>query len=153
MKGREGFERTDSMLEGLGAGWTASFLAKVYPKVSHYLIKEFLQAVVRVSIVEINSLVRDIRSGEFRERTGDTAHGWNTKPATRWTSDIDSNNPRKLGRTNETGTLSRADERESEEPGFEEIHGLVEQNKRSETHSYPISLAAKSLWNRRRRDN
>ena len=153
VKGQEGFERTDSMLEGLGAGWTASFLAKVYPKVSHYLIKEFLQAVVRVSSSGINSLVRDIRSGEFRERTGDTAYGWNTEPATRWTSDIDRNNPRKLGRTNETGTLSRADERESEELGYEEIHGLVEQNKRPETHSYPISLAAKSLWNRRRRDN
>ena len=56
MKGREGFERTDSMLEGLGAGCTASFLAKVYPKVSHYLIKEFLQAVVEVSIVELLAL-------------------------------------------------------------------------------------------------
>ena len=56
VKGHEGFERTDSMLEGLGAGWTASFLAKVYPKVSHYLIKEFLQAVVRVSIVELIAL-------------------------------------------------------------------------------------------------
>ena len=56
MKGREGFERTDSTLEGLGAGWTASFLAKVYPKVSHYLIKEFLQAVVEVSIVELLAL-------------------------------------------------------------------------------------------------
>ena len=52
VKGQEGFERTDSMLEGLGAGWTASFLAEVYPKISHYLIKEFLQAVVEVSIVE-----------------------------------------------------------------------------------------------------
>ena len=56
VKGQEGFERTDSMLEGLGAGWTASFLAKVYPKVSHYLIKEFLQAVVKVSIVELIAL-------------------------------------------------------------------------------------------------
>ena len=64
----------------------------------------------------IDSLVRDIRSGEFRERTGDT------EPATRRTSDIDRNNPRKLGRPNETGTLSRADERESEESGYEEIH-------------------------------
>ena len=52
VKRQEGFERTDSMLEGLGAGWTASFLAKIYPKVSYYLIKEFLQAVVEVSIVE-----------------------------------------------------------------------------------------------------
>ena len=44
------------MLEGLGAGWTASFLAKVYPKLSQCLIKEFLQAVVEVSIVEILAL-------------------------------------------------------------------------------------------------
>ena len=44
------------MLEGLAAGWTASFLAKVYPKVSHYLIKEFLQAVVEASIVELLAL-------------------------------------------------------------------------------------------------
>ena len=56
VKGQEGFERTDSMLKGLGAGWTASFLAKIYPKVSHYLIKEFLQAVVEVSIVELLAL-------------------------------------------------------------------------------------------------
>ena len=55
VKRQEGFERTDSMLEGLGAGWTASFLAKVYPKVSHDLIKEFLQA-VEVSIVELLAL-------------------------------------------------------------------------------------------------
>ena len=56
LKEQEGFERTDSMLEGLGAGWTASFLAKVYPKVSHYLIKEFLQALVEISIVELIAL-------------------------------------------------------------------------------------------------
>ena len=36
------------MLEGLGAGWE--------PKVSHYLIKEFIQAVVEVSIVELLAL-------------------------------------------------------------------------------------------------
>ena len=56
VKGEEGFERTDSMLEGLGAGWTASSLATVYPKLSRYLMKEFLQAVVEVSIVEILAL-------------------------------------------------------------------------------------------------
>ena len=56
VKGEEGFQRTDSMLEGLGAGWTASFLAKFHPKLSHYLIKEFLQAVVEVSIVELLAL-------------------------------------------------------------------------------------------------
>ena len=44
------------MLEGLGAGWTASFLAKTYPTLSGYLIKEFLQAVVEVSIVELLAL-------------------------------------------------------------------------------------------------
>ena len=100
-----------------------------------------------------NSLVRDIRSGEFRERTGDTAHRWNPEPAARRTSDIDCNYPWKLGRTDETGTLSRADERESKELGYEEIHGLVEQDKRPETHSYPVSFTTKSLWNGRRRDD
>ena len=44
------------MLEGLGAGWTASLLAKIYPSVSRYLIKEFLQAVVEVAIVELLAL-------------------------------------------------------------------------------------------------
>ena len=34
VKGLEGFDRTDSMLEGLGAGWSASFLAKNYPSLS-----------------------------------------------------------------------------------------------------------------------
>ena len=52
----EGFDRTESMLDGLGAGWTASFLAKIYPTLSRYLMKEFLQAVVEVSIVELLAL-------------------------------------------------------------------------------------------------
>ena len=56
LKKEEEFERTDSMLEVLGAGWTASFLAIAYPKLSRYLIKKFLQAVVEVSIVEILAL-------------------------------------------------------------------------------------------------
>ena len=56
LKREESFDRTDSMLEGLGAGWTASFLAKIYPSLSRYLIKEFLQAVVEVSIVELLAL-------------------------------------------------------------------------------------------------
>ena len=54
--GEKGFAWTDSMLEGIGAGWTASFLAKVYPSLSRYLIKEFLQAVVEVSIDELLAL-------------------------------------------------------------------------------------------------
>ena len=56
MRGQEGFDRTDSMLEGLGAGWTASFLAEIYPTLSRYLIKEFLQTVVEVAIVELLAL-------------------------------------------------------------------------------------------------
>ena len=56
VKGEEGFDRTDSMLEGLEAGWTASFLAKTYPTLSRYLIRKFLQAVVEVSIVELLAL-------------------------------------------------------------------------------------------------
>ena len=141
MKRQEGFERTDSMLERLGAKSLALFDKGIPPSSSESIDSG------------INSLVRDIRSGEFRERTGDADHRWNSEAAARRTSDIDCNYPRKLGRTNGTGTLSRADERESEEIGYEEIHGLVEQDKRPETHSYPVSLTTKSLWNGRRRDD
>ena len=56
VRGKEVFEMTDSMLEGLGAGWTASFLAKIYPRLSRYLIKEFLNAVTELSIVVILAL-------------------------------------------------------------------------------------------------
>ena len=56
VKGEKGFDRTDSMLEGLGAGWTASFLAKIYPSLSRYLLKEFHPVVVEVSIVELLAL-------------------------------------------------------------------------------------------------
>ena len=56
VKGEEGFDRTDIMLEGLGAEWTACFQAKVYPSLSRYLIREFVQAVTELSIVEILAL-------------------------------------------------------------------------------------------------
>ena len=46
VKRQEGFDPTDSMLEGLGAGWTASSLANVYPSLSRYPINGFFQAVV-----------------------------------------------------------------------------------------------------------
>ena len=44
------------MLQELRAGWAASFLAKVYPGLSRYLIKEFLKAVTELSIVVILGL-------------------------------------------------------------------------------------------------
>ena len=53
------------MLEGLGAGWTAAFLAKVYPSLSRYLIKKFLQAVVEVSIVELLALLGTFEAQNF----------------------------------------------------------------------------------------
>ena len=65
VKGGEGLDRTDSMLEGLGAGWTASFLAKIYPTLFQYLIKEFLQAVVEVSIVELLALFVTLGAENF----------------------------------------------------------------------------------------
>ena len=39
-KGEEGFDWTDSMLEGIVAGWTAFLLAKIYPSLPRYLIKK-----------------------------------------------------------------------------------------------------------------
>ena len=66
--GEEGFDRTDSMLEGLGAGWTASFLAKIYPSFSRYWIIEFLHAVMEVSIVELLALFVTFGVKNFAKR-------------------------------------------------------------------------------------
>ena len=86
VKGEEGFDRTDSML---GAGWTASFLAKIYLSLSRYLIKEFLQAVVEVSIVELIALFVTFGVENFVKRTSDTAHQRSAEFATRRTSNVD----------------------------------------------------------------
>ena len=56
LRGEEGFDRSDSMLEGLGARLTASILAKVYPALFRYLIREFLKTVTELSIVVILAL-------------------------------------------------------------------------------------------------
>ena len=53
VQGEEGFDKTDTMLEGLRAGWTASFLANVYPLLSRYLIGKFFKAVKKFSVVEL----------------------------------------------------------------------------------------------------
>ena len=64
------------------------------------------------SVSSGTSLVRDVWNRELRERTGDAAHRRNPEPAVRWASNTDCDYPRKLGRTYEIDTLSRADERE-----------------------------------------
>ena len=65
VKGKEDFDRSDSMLEGLGAGWTAFFMAKKYPSLSRYLIKKFLQVVVELSIVELLALIVKFGAQKF----------------------------------------------------------------------------------------
>ena len=50
------------MLKGLGEGWTASFLAKVYPRLSRYLIRELLQDSSRtLSLSNSGTLPEQIR--------------------------------------------------------------------------------------------
>ena len=79
-------------------------MAKDYPKLSRYLIKEFLQAVLEVSIVELLALFVTFAT-----------HRRNPELAVRWASNIDCDYPWKLGRTNETHTLPGTDDRGCEE--------------------------------------
>ena len=65
VRGEEDFERTDSMLEGLRAGWSVSFLAKVCPALSRYLIREFLKTVTELSIVVILELFMTFGAKNF----------------------------------------------------------------------------------------
>ena len=49
------------------AGWTASFLARIYYELSHYLIRELLEAVTELSIVVILGLLVTFGSENFRK--------------------------------------------------------------------------------------
>ena len=144
MKGEEGFNRTDSMLEGLGAGWNASFLAKIYPSLSRYLIKEFLQVVVEVTIVELLALFVTFGAENFVKG-----------PAILLTEGVQNSQLDELltliaithGNlgVDEFDTLTGADERECEEVRRETIYGFLEQDKRFAAYSYPVPPAADSL--------
>ena len=108
LRGEEGYDRTDSMIEGLGAGWTASFLAKVYTGLSRYLIKKlFLQAVTELSIVVILALfVTFGAERDFSERTSATAQRGSAKPATGWTAVTNRDHPWELERVDGIDPLS-----------------------------------------------
>ena len=67
LREEEGCERTDSILEGLGAEWTGSFLAKIYPGLSRSLIRELIKAITELSIVVILELFLTFRSKNFRK--------------------------------------------------------------------------------------
>ena len=115
IKGEEGFDRADSMLEGLGAGWTASFLANVYPSLSRYLINEFLQAVVELSIVELLALFVTFGAESFVRGPAILLTEVSAEFAIRWTSNVNCKNTRKLGRIDQSDTLPGADKGEREE--------------------------------------
>ena len=68
VRAERGFEKTDSMLEALGALLTTSFLAKVYPALSRFLIKEFIKAIMELSIVVILALFVTFRAENFVKR-------------------------------------------------------------------------------------
>ena len=97
-------------------------LGKSLPKILSLLDKEIPPSSSGSVNNGTTSLVRDVWSREFRERTGDAAHRTNPEPAVRWASNTDCDYPRKLGRTYEIDTLSTADESESEEFRYEEVH-------------------------------
>ena len=97
--GEEGYDRTESMLEGLVAGWTASFLAIVYPGNSRYLIKEFLKSVTEFSIVVT------FGAENFREKTSATAHRGSAEPATGRTPGTKCDHPWEPGRADEFDLL------------------------------------------------
>ena len=55
------------MLEGLGAGSTASFPSKICPKLSRYLIREIIQALNELSIVVILAFFVTLGEEKFQK--------------------------------------------------------------------------------------
>ena len=73
VKGEEDFDRTDSMLKGLRAGWTASNW-QILPLALSILDQRVPPSNHRVVSRGNTSHIRDVWSGEFCKRTSCTAH-------------------------------------------------------------------------------
>ena len=56
------------MLEGMKTGWTASFLTKLYPELSLYMIMEFVGARSKLSIVVILALFVSFGAENFQKK-------------------------------------------------------------------------------------
>ena len=75
-------------------------LGKIYPKLSRYLIKEFLQVVVEVSIVELLALFVTFGAESFVKGPVILLTGRRSPElAVRWAPNIDCDYPWKLGKT------------------------------------------------------
>ena len=96
---KERFERTDSILEDLGAGWTASIMG--IPQVQYGIICR-----------SDHGTVRDVRSRTFLKRTSSVVDRRNTKSPTGWAPGIDFDNAWKIVRFDNFNRLPRADEGE-----------------------------------------
>ena len=114
------------MLEELGAGWTASFLAKVCPSLSRYLIREFSKAVTELSIVVIPALFVSFGAENVCERTSGTAHRGSTEPTAGRTLDANCDHIWELVRADELEPLPRENERKFEKVQYEKIHRLLD---------------------------
>ena len=73
VKGEEGFEGTDGMVERLGAGWTASFLVKIYTGFSLSNTR-ILQGYHGIIYGSGPGVVRDVWSRKFHKMTSSGAH-------------------------------------------------------------------------------
>ena len=134
VKGEEGFDRTDSML------------AKVYPSISRYLIRDFLQAVTELSSVELLALF-----GKFG------AENFVRGPVALLTEELQNLRldglltliPITHGNLGGLMNLTRYPEQMRENVRRFDVKRPTDQNKRSATYSYPVPPAAESLWNGR----
>ena len=121
----EGFERTDSILEGLGTGWTASFLSKVYPALSRYLMKEFLNTITKLSIYVILRLFVTFGPENIVNGPAVLLTEWDTQSPNGCTSDINCDHAWKIRKIDKFIPLPRADERECEKVRHETVYGLL----------------------------
>ena len=134
VKGEEDFDRTDSML------------AKVYPSLSRYLIRDFLQAVTELSSVELLALF-----GKFG------AENFVRGPVALLTEELQNLRLDGLltliaithGNLGGLMNLTRYPEQMRENVRRFDVKRPTDQNKRSATYSYPVPPAAESLWNGR----
>ena len=98
VRGEDGFEKPDSMLEGLVAGWTASFLAQNLPRTLSVANAGIPQGHYGIIYRSDPGTVCDSRIRKLQNRTSSAADRRNTEAPTGRTPDIDCKMHEKMGK-------------------------------------------------------
>ena len=146
VRGEDGFERPDSMLQGLVAGWTASFLAlKNLPRTLLVANTRIPQGHYGIIHRSDPGTVCDSRIRKLQKRTSSAADRRNTEAPTGRTPDIDCKKHKKWEKLVKVDDFKPLPQQMRENVKKIDMQKGSETNAGSKTYSNPLPVTKKLL--------